>query len=461
MKQALPPFAAACAVLAAGAVSAQARPSNFHLTPPSAAVEAAGGDVVSKPLRAPKRFNLVGLRWSGVGELELWIRARRSGGGWSRWAPAAAHADHGPDPGRGERSGRGFTDPVWVGSADWVQYRSSQRLRGVRLEFVSTAGARLRPAARAAQNGAPPIVPRAAWGAADCPPRSAPSYGEVKAAFVHHTVSTNDYTPEQAPAMVLAICRYHRYTRGWDDVGYNFLLDKYGRIYEGRAGGIDRAVVGAQAQGFNAQTTSVSNIGDHTSLPQSEAALDAMATLIRWKLPLHGQPTTGSVTLVSAGGASNRFAAGTSVTLDRVPGHRDGNNTACPGNSLYAQLPDLRARLGGAPAPDTPAPADPAALTLSRSKSRVRRGRTVRLSGTIMPPKSTTLYVIAERKVRGAYRQTAVFPATARDGRISTWFRPLYRALYRFRLSFPGDAENAAAVSPYVHVRAIRSRSRR
>jgi hypothetical protein len=281
----------------------------------------------------------------------------------------------------------------------------------------------------------------------------------VKAAFIHHTVSTNNYTPEQAPAMVLAICRYHRYSRGWDDVGYNFLVDKYGRLYEGRAGGIDRPVIGAQAQGFNAQTTSISNIGDHTSLSQSEVALDAMAALIRWKLPVHGQPTTGSVTLTSAGGASNRFAAGRQVAFDRVPGHRDGNSTACPGDALYGQLPSLRARLGGS-GPET-VPAEPAALTIVRSKSRVRRGKIVRFTGTIEPPKSTTVYVIAERKVGRSYRRTSVFPVTMENGQASTHFRPLYRALYRFRLSFPGDAENAAAVSSHVYVRSIRPKPKR
>jgi hypothetical protein len=454
MKRTLPSAAAACAVLAMGAGTAGARPSNFSAAAPSAAAHAAGGDAVSKPLRAPKRFNLVGVRWSGGGEPEIWLRARRSDGAWSRWAPAEVHGDHAPDPGRGEHGRRSLSDPVWVGSADWVQYRSSRRLRRVRLEFVSSAGARFRPAVRAAQGEAPPIVPRTAWGAADCPPRNGPSYGQVRAAFVHHTVSTNDYTPEQAPAMVLAICRYHRYSRGWDDVGYNFLVDKYGRIYEGRAGGIDRAVVGAQAQGFNSQTTGISNIGDHSSLPQSEVAVDAMAALIRWKLPLHGQPTTGSVTLTSAGGASNRYPAGSQVALDRVPGHRDGNATACPGDALYAQLPDLRARLGGPPPATTPA--NPASLNLIRSKSRVRAGRIVRFQGTIEPPKSTTVYLVAERKTAGIWRRAAIVPVSVRDGQLGTYFRPLYRTLYRFRLSFPGDAENAAATSPNVYVRATK-----
>src|SRR3712207_9515320 len=102
-------------------------------------------------------------------------------------------------------------------------------------------------------------------------------------AFVHHTVTANEYAPEDSREMVLGICRYHRNSNGWDDIGYNFLVDKYGVIYEGRAGGIDKAVMGAQAQGYNSQTTGISNIGKFSDVPQSNEALRAMARLIRWK----------------------------------------------------------------------------------------------------------------------------------------------------------------------------------
>src|ERR687892_181999 len=116
-------------------------------------------------------------------------------------------------------------------------------------------------------------------GAAGCASRvrpTTPPYGAVKLAFVHHTVTATDYGPEDSAAMVLGICRYHRNSNGWNDIGYQFLVDKYGRIFEGRAGGMDQAVVGAQTQGFNAQTTGIANIGTHTDVPQSDAAIDAM-----------------------------------------------------------------------------------------------------------------------------------------------------------------------------------------
>src|SRR5204862_2964680 len=143
------------------------------------------------------------------------------------------------------------------------------------------------------------------WGGDSVPPRQPPEFGEVRAAFVHHTVNANDYAPEDSAGIVLAIARYHRDHNKWNDIGYNFLVDKYGQVFEGRAGGIDQAVIGAQAQGYNSSSTGIATIGTFTSVALPEAALDALARLIGWKLSLHGVPTQGQVVLTSRGGASN------------------------------------------------------------------------------------------------------------------------------------------------------------
>ena len=248
----------------------------------------------------------------------------------------------------------------------------SAALPGAKLHFVNTTGTataadRRRTAIRGKVNAAwspwpscrarscrtrgPPSRSRRSCRAPSGAPRTArraavPTTGEVQAAFVHHTVNLNDYSQAEAPAVVLGICRYHRNSNGWNDIGYNFLVDKYGTIYEGRAGGIDQPIVGAQSQGYNSVSTGIANVGTFEDVPQSNEALTAMARLIRWKLPLHGAPTQGNVTVTSAGGDSNRYPAGTAVTLNRISGHRDGNNTACPGTALYNQLPDLRQRVG-------------------------------------------------------------------------------------------------------------------
>ncbi|HEV2875337.1 MAG TPA: hypothetical protein VGW14_09330, partial [Thermoleophilaceae bacterium] len=231
----LPASAAAlfCGLLALPATAAAAKPFDFELAPrPSAGATAASS--VSPQLATKHRFNLLGMRWRGRAAPETAVRVRRPGRGWSRWQELEAHDDHNPDIGRGERAGRA-SDPLWVGTANGVQYRLSRPVRGLRLHFVNVASAARR--ARAAQDPQPDVVSRAEWGAGGCPPRSSPGYGSVKAVNVHHTVSLNDYSPAEAPSIVLAICRYHRNSNGWDDIGYNALVDKYGVLYEGRAGG--------------------------------------------------------------------------------------------------------------------------------------------------------------------------------------------------------------------------------
>ena len=340
-------------------------PVEFQLVPGAASAEGtAQGDLLSKPLSAPKRFNLVGLTWEGDSEPEIHLRVRQAGEGWGPWTDVPAGPDGGPDPGRSERSVDGVSSPVWAGEADNVQYRLSEPVPNLRLKFVNASGTatahdRLKTGVIGAVTGAsqavtglltvkaasrPTIHPRSSWGASDCPPGRAPEYGKVKASFIHHTATANGYSRSQVPAMILSICRYHRNTNGWNDIGYNFLVDKYGRRWEGRAGGIGKAVIGAHTLGYNAQSTGIAHLGDNTSVNATSASLDAIARLIRWKLPHHGQPTEGRVTLTSGGGSGNHYPAGTLVSFKRISGHRDAFNTTCPGDALYAQLRDLRRR---------------------------------------------------------------------------------------------------------------------
>jgi hypothetical protein len=174
-------------------------------------------------------------------------------------------------------------------------------------------------------------------------------------AFVHHTQSPNGYSAGEVPAMLRAIFLFHRDVRGWNDIGYNFVVDLFGRIFEARAGGIDEAVVGAQAGGYNLVSTGAAVLGDFGSSPISAPAAGALERLLAWKLSLHGTPAQGRVRVPvnPAGAVFSRFPAGAHVSLPRVAGHRDGDSTDCPGDALYAQLPILRsriARLAGRPA---------------------------------------------------------------------------------------------------------------
>jgi hypothetical protein len=336
--------------------SAFARPALFELDLRGellTAAGASGGWRTTRVLRAPRRFDLVGLGWARGSRAEAQVRARRRGGRWTDWATLHETGDHGPDRGRAVPG----TDPAFVGTADELQLRVRGNPRELRARFVRAlptatlarrTGERLRRRARASrrQVGGPSVrvITRSEWGADSVPPRAEPSYGDVQIAFVHHTDTTNDYRPEDSAGIVLGIARYHRNSNGWNDIGYNFLVDKYGQVFEGRAGGIEAPVIGAHAQGYNSVSTGIACLGTFTQIAESEAGMDALARVIGWKLALHGVPVQGAVTVTSAGGESNRYRSGTPVTFQRVSGHRDGDSTSCPGDVLYGQLADLRNR---------------------------------------------------------------------------------------------------------------------
>ncbi len=133
---------------------------------------------------------------------------------------------------------------------------------------------------------------------------------------------------------------YHVQGRGWCDIGYNFLVDRFGRIFEGRAGGIRLGVVGAHTQGFNSLSVGVSMIGDFSSVTPTSQMMASVGRVVGWKLGMYERNPLGLTTVVSGG--SNKFPAGTVVRLSVVSGHRDAALTACPGNSGYAHLPFIR-----------------------------------------------------------------------------------------------------------------------
>ncbi|HEX6390117.1 MAG TPA: N-acetylmuramoyl-L-alanine amidase, partial [Solirubrobacteraceae bacterium] len=271
------------------------------------------------------------------------------------------------------------SDPVWTGAADELQLRGTGG-RELELLFVAVASAPRLPRARAAQGtgGAPVIVTRDQWGARA--PKTTPSYGQIGVAFVHHTDNANDYAASESAAIVAAIQRYHMDHNGWNDIGYNFLVDRFGQVFEGRAGGIDQAVIGAHAEGWNSKSTGIATIGVFDAERAPDAATTALVRLLAWKLALHGVPATGASSLLSGGGKANRYAYGTAVTLQHVSGHRDGCKTACPGNGLYAQLPSLRSRAAALQGTVATQPK----LTLASSASRLVYGEDAVFNGRLL-----------------------------------------------------------------------------
>ncbi|NNN36729.1 peptidoglycan recognition protein [Streptomyces sp. S3(2020)] len=200
----------------------------------------------------------------------------------------------------------------------------------------------------------PPIASRADWGADESISPEEPGYlpsGKIKAVAVHHTAGTNDYTCAEAPALIRGVYTYHVKSQGWKDIGYNFLVDKCGTIYEGRKGGVDQPVLGAHTYGFNTQTTGISVLGNYNDVAPSTAATTAVARLAAWKLGQYGVDPNGTTTL-TAGAAGGDFfgktwALGAQLSFPTIIGHRDGYNTECPGTNLYAELPTIRSWAAG------------------------------------------------------------------------------------------------------------------
>jgi hypothetical protein len=373
---------------------------------------------ISKPTRV-HGFATVGVTWQhgqNLGETQIAVQVRTlQHGSWSAWSTASYHDEHGPDPGSAEAARiRPGTDAVVVGDVTAVQMRAATNSgvapSDIKLAVIdpgAAAEAKAAPAidtariptsdqsatsaapiestaglpavagdttgdtsglggtdaALAAMQIAPKplIYSRAQWGADESlRDPSSLHYGTIETGFIHHTVNANDYTPQQVPALIRGIYAYHTQSRGWSDIGYNFLIDRFGRIWEGRYGGVDRAVVGAHTLGYNEVSFAASAIGNFDIAEPPQALLDAEARLFAWKLSLANIPADATHLWVK------------NVWLHAINGHRDVNQTECPGRYLYAKIPWIRTAArriqltGVSPTPTpvpttpTPIPADPA-----------------------------------------------------------------------------------------------------
>lgn len=292
----------------------------------------------------PEPFDLIGLSWRG--DLSgATLEVRREG----RWERVDVAVDPtGPDPGSSEAavpSGRRYSEPTWVGSADGYRIvgAGESKASGLQVLLVRER-TELRPTVAIPAAGAEPlspgpqINPRSAWNAAS--PRDGASVATtVSFAVIHHTDTSNSYAPGDVPAILRSIQAYHQQGRGWTDIGYNFLVDRFGQAWEGRAGGTARPVVGAHAAGFNTGSVGISLIGNMVATAPTAAMIDTAGRLVGWKLAQHGVDPNGTMTVTSNGGS--KYRDGTVLTLPRVIGHRDVGSTGCPG-SAYGSLGSIR-----------------------------------------------------------------------------------------------------------------------
>ena len=286
-------------------------------------------------------FTLAGVHWRGPGRVRF--RTRTSSGRWSQWRAGAPEDEDGPDAGSREATISAWTmgNPWWVGPSNAIEARAVGRVDRIRAHLVWSPDVHV-PYRVPATADTPAIVPRLSWGADESIRRGPPTYAaSVRFSIVHHTAGRNDYSRSEAAAIVKGIQLYHVQGNGWNDIGYNFLVDRFGTLYEGRFGGMDRNVVGAHAQGFNTGSVGIALLGSYGSTEPSQAAQDAIARLVAWRLDLAHVDPTSFLTFISGG--SERYASGTPVVLSAISGHRDTGFTECPGDALYSKLGSLAA----------------------------------------------------------------------------------------------------------------------
>ncbi len=289
-----------------------------------------------------QRFNMLGVHWRGSGAVEF--RTHRIHGAWSGWKDA--DADAAPDlssPERRAAAGWHAGNLVWTGGSDAVQYRTRGRVTKVRAYYVWSR-VTSEPLRRVQLANAPPIVTRAGWRADEKIRRAKPVYAPaIRYALIHHTAGSNSYTAEQSAAIVRGIELYHVKGNGWNDVGYNFLVDKYGQVFEGRYGGMERNVIGAHSQGFNTGSIGIALIGNNARAAITAAQRQALVQLLAWRLDVAHVDPSGTVA-VSSGG-NPKFRAGKQVVLRVISGHRDTYPTECPGGAAYGQLGSIAAEV--------------------------------------------------------------------------------------------------------------------
>jgi uncharacterized protein with LGFP repeats len=331
-------------------------------------LDAIGSGETVRELHQDTPFAMVALTADDLSGTSTRVRAKKADGSWGPWYEAENLDGVGPEaPVRG-------TDPVFVGRTTDVQIAVnraapaarpaaapakpglgyvpvnveqplSQDLKAV---LISPPQAPVDisslPPEAATPPGVPPVViGRAQWGADESQVCGKPVYDDVvRAGIVHHTAGSNDYAPEDSAGIVRSIFEYHTRTLGWCDIAYNALVDKYGQVFEGRAGGMDRPVEGAHTGGFNLDTWGVAMLGNFDDVPPTPIQLRTTGRLLGWRLGLDHVDPKGTVALTSAGGSFTKIPGGTTIQLPTIFTHRDVGNTDCPGNAAYAAMPLLR-----------------------------------------------------------------------------------------------------------------------
>jgi len=353
---------------------------------PAVAAQGDGeGPRAVKHFHRDEPFNMFAVTWEGKRDVHSFVRSKQEDGSWSEWFDMDA-MNYG--------DGKNGTELIYVGDTNDVQVSMANvdLVTGSNLDddaelLEKAAGAAdanraaplpynvgdIAPVAdenntdrttvsdldavfmdgnaqeghaiepTATTDGMPKVVSRSGWGADESKRCQQPTYDDgIKAMTLHHTAGSNNYTPAQAAAQVRAAYEYHAQNLGWCDIGYNVLVDKFGTIYEGRYGGLDKAVQGAHVGGFNSHNWGISMIGNYEIAEPSQKMLNSVAEIAGWKAAISGIDPTGTATLTSGGFGGSKYAAGTQATVPAFSGHNDFHYTQCPGSHTVQHWKEIR-----------------------------------------------------------------------------------------------------------------------
>ncbi len=296
----------------------------------------------------------VAVHWPGHPGAE--VEAAFSADGESFSDPVPVEID---EVGAARGDGETYGSVMSVEDKSMVRVTADRPLDGVTVLAMDADGDELSApmglgADAAALSSIPGVIPRSAWGADETirfdsfgEVRWGQAYFPVQKLIIHHTAGSN-YNPNPA-ATVRAIYHYHAVTQDWGDIGYNYLIDASGRIYEGRYSrpywsgetptaddGNGLTIAGGHALQHNSGTMGIALLGTFTSVAPTSAARSALVGLLAWAASTNGFSATGTDTYVNP-------VTGLTRNVANIAGHRNYNQTGCPGAALYALLPSIRA----------------------------------------------------------------------------------------------------------------------
>ncbi|MFE9787567.1 N-acetylmuramoyl-L-alanine amidase [Nocardia salmonicida] len=336
---------------------------------PALSPGAVGSDVIDqvgaqvKEITQDTPFSMVALTARDLANTTTKLRARQLDGNWGPWYSADPVDTRATD--QTPADAPTGTEPIYVGETTAVQMLVTRKpaagpdhdpahLTEAALKAVlinpgrAAIDAALNDVAAALPGGGPKVITRAQWGADESIRCQEPTYDDgVGGITVHHTAGRNEYSRSESAGIVRAIYAYHAETLGWCDIGYNALVDQYGQIFEGRYGGLDRAVQGAHAGGFNENTAGVALMGNYENEDPSDEALNAIGKFIGWRAKLAGINPKGTTTMYSEGTEFTPYEYDEAVDLPVVFAHRDVGNTDCPGDAAYALMDRIRGIAAG------------------------------------------------------------------------------------------------------------------